>query len=200
MSKKILAALLIALISLFSFTSCKQAENKTTSSPGGTNASEQADSADEKDSGKSDKKDSADSSDSQDSKNSESSQSSEKDSSKESEQKWTSQKDGTVIKGSVTADVVGYGKSTTEDGVELIEQLIKSGLKNAKIISSEKSDSEVHYVVSGQKIGEKQTKFIDFRFVIEKSKGYLITLTAENQADLDTDISYITSNLSDLAK
>ena len=56
------------------------------------------------------------------------------------------------------------------------------------------------YDYSGQHIGSEKTEFIRFIYTVETGTGYLITVIAEKQADLDTDISYIRSNLAKLAK
>ena len=56
------------------------------------------------------------------------------------------------------------------------------------------------YDYSGQRIGTDKAEFIRFEFTVQKGTGYLVTVIAEKQADLDTDISYIMSNLAKLAK
>ena len=113
---------------------------------------------------------------------------------------WKKTDNGTVIKGDVRADVVKYGKATLDEGEQLIQQLAEGGLKGAKKIESKKSDTNVVYRYSGQRIGSDKTEYIQFEYIVQKGTGYLVTVIAENLSGLDTDISYILNNLASLAK
>lgn len=113
---------------------------------------------------------------------------------------WEPQKDGSYEKGDVSADVVRYGKTTLEEGEELIEQLAKGGLQKAKKLSADKSENSVVYKYSGTRLGQEEAEFIKFEFIIEKGTGYLVTVIAANEADMDADIAYLTDNLAKVAK
>ncbi|MBE6818996.1 MAG: hypothetical protein E7517_07575 [Ruminococcaceae bacterium] len=113
---------------------------------------------------------------------------------------WQRTKDGSVVKGEVTADVVNYGKTTVDEGEQLIKELVKAGLSKTKKLSSEKSDRVVTYKYSGKRIGNDDVEYIKFQFIVENGRGYLVTVIAQNQSDMDTDISYLTKNLAKLAK
>ena len=224
MRKKILAVLLIALIAAFALTACKSGENGTAGGGKITAAADASDST-EKGSGKTDAKESEsgekqttakggstekESADSQNGsgKSGETtaaggSGKSQKSTTKASESKtdgWKQKEAGTVVKGDVSVNVVKYGSATLDEGEELIQQLAKGGLRNAKKLASNKTKSTVVYDYSGQRIGTDKAEFIRFEFTVQKGTGYLVTVIAEKQADLDTDISYIMSNLAKLAK
>ena len=113
---------------------------------------------------------------------------------------WQSTKDGSVVKGEVTADVVNYGKTTVDEGEQLIKELVKAGLSKTKKLSSEKSGSVVTYKYSGKRMGNDDVEYIKFQFIVENGRGYLVTVIAQNESDMDTDISYLTKNLAKLAK
>ena len=225
MRKKILAVLLIALIAVFALTACKSGESGTAGGDGKTTAAAEAADNTEKGGGKTDAKESEsgekqttakggnsekESADSQNGsgKSGETtaaggSGKSQKSTTKASESKtdgWKQKEAGTVVKGDVSVNVVKYGSATVDEGEELIQQLAKGGLKNAKKLASNKTKSTVVYDYSGQRIGSDKTEFIRFEFTVQKGTGYLVTVIAEKQAGLDTDISYIMSNLAKLAK
>ncbi|MBQ6380075.1 MAG: hypothetical protein IJJ41_00545 [Clostridia bacterium] len=113
---------------------------------------------------------------------------------------WKKQKDGSYVKGKVSADVVRYGSADVDEGEELIKQLAKGGLEGEKKLSSEKGDSTVTYCYSGKRAGHDNTEFIKFEFIVEKGTGYLVTVIAEKEADMGTDIGYLTSHLAAVAK
>ncbi|MBR2591064.1 MAG: hypothetical protein IKE65_09110 [Clostridia bacterium] len=113
---------------------------------------------------------------------------------------WKKKKNGSYVKGDVRVDVVKYGSASLDEGEELIQQLAEGGLKGAKKLSNKRTDTSVIYEYSGQRIGSKETEFIRFEFTEQKGTGYLITVIAAKQADLNSDISYITDNLAKLAK
>ena len=100
---------------------------------------------------------------------------------------WESQKDGSY-------------ETTLEEGEELIEQLAKGGLQKAKKLSADKSENSVVYKYSGTRLGQEKAEFIKFEFIIEKGTGYLVTVIAANEADMDADIAYLTDNLAKVAK
>ena len=113
---------------------------------------------------------------------------------------WKQKEAGTVVKGDVRVNVAKYGSATLDEGKELIEQLAAGGLKNAKKLADKQTKSTVVYDYSGTRIGADKAEFVRFAFTVQKGTGYLITVIADKQADLDTDISYIMSNLAKLAK
>lgn len=113
---------------------------------------------------------------------------------------WQKQDDGSFHNGDVVADAVKYGKTDLEEGCELIEQLAKSGLKESKKISSETTSTTAVYVYSGTRISSDTTEFIKFEFIVQDGVGYLVTVLAPSEADLDCDISFITDNLAKVAK
>ncbi|MBR0415098.1 MAG: hypothetical protein IJI67_08515 [Clostridia bacterium] len=119
---------------------------------------------------------------------------------KEDTDGWQRTKDGSVVKGDVTADVVNYGKTTVDEGEQLIKELVKAGLSKSKKLSSEKSGSVVTYKYSGKRMGNDDVEYIKFQFIVENGRGYLVTVIAQNESDMDTDISYLTKNLAKLAK
>lgn len=201
MSKRILAVLLIALISLFSFTACKteskkgnnaKASNSAFSEENGGNSSSKS-GKDSEENGNGASKDSGGSSDSQSS--SDSAEGSSKNDG------WKQQEPGTVVKGDVKVNVVKYQSAKLSDGQQLIEELIKGGMNEIEeVISKQKSDNSVVYRVHGIRKSEKEPEFIKLQFVSKENTGYIVTVLAKTQSDMDTDISYILDNLKDLAQ
>lgn len=223
MRKKILAVLLIALIAVLALTACKADQAGTAGENGKTTAAQDAaqkgsETATDKNgkaadtTAKAGEKSAADAgSDASDSSAksgsttaaSGSADKSEKATTKASESKtdgWKQKEAGTVVKGDVRVNVAKYGSATLDEGKELIEQLAAGGLKNAKKLASNQTKTAIVYDYSGTRIGADKAEFVRFTFTVQKGTGYLITVIAEKQADLDTDISYIMSNLAKLAK
>ena len=197
MTKKVIAIVLVALIALLSLSACKGDAQKGNPSSAAS-ASEQSTGAGEKN-GTTAKND-AEQSES-DSKKSDAS-GKESTTSKQSKKTdgWEQQENGDIIKGDVKVNVVRYAGSSFKDGQELIDQLIEGGLKNSTVLSTEKTDKSLITKVSGTRIGSGNKEFVKFQFVLEGKKAYLVTVIAPSEKDLDADISYVLSNLVDLAE
>ena len=113
---------------------------------------------------------------------------------------WKKKENGSVVKGDVRANVAKYGKSDLAEGEELIKQLVEAGLKDAEKLGSKKTDNTIIYTFSGKRIGSDTTEYVKFEYIVQKGRGYLVTVIAANEADMNTDISYILNNLAALAK
>ena len=218
MQKKVLALLLAALIAALCLSACKKSEDKVNGesdvSVSGQEAGEVGENGADGGEGKSaaEKEGSADKGDGKTSaadagQTTAKADAGAKDAKGGSSSKggsdtsgWKKKDNGSYVKGDVRVDVVKYGSASLDEGKELIEQLAEGGLKGAKKLSNKGTDSSVIYRYSGQRIGSDKTEFIQFEYTVQKGTGYLITVVAAKQADLDADISYITDNLAKLAK
>ena len=211
MKTRVLALLLAGLLAVFSFTACKSAkpgenakENGTTASAeGGTTGTQSGKTTEGGD--KQAASDNAQGGDSGNTKSGtttaaggENAQASEQASDSKTGG-WKQQGGGKLTKGDVRVNVAKYDSTAIADGEELIQQLIKGGMKGAKVLSSEKTEKTVIYKVSGKRLGGTDAEFVKFQFVPKSGTGYLVTVFAGTQNDLDTDISYVLSNLKELA-
>lgn len=113
---------------------------------------------------------------------------------------WKKNDNGSYSNDKLTVDVSKYSGTSLNDGEELIKSLIKAGLRDTKIIANNKGDNSVIYIVSGKKKGSDKAQFFKLEYIQDSSTGYLITYTADNQSDLDSDLSYVTKNYKKLAR
>lgn len=196
MTKKVIAIVLVALIALLSLSACKGDAQKGNPSSAAS-ASEQSTGAGEKNgtTAKSDAEQSESDSKKSDASGKEST------TSKQSKKTdgWEQQENGDIIKGDVSVNVVRYNDSSLKAGQALIDQLVEAGMKDAKVLSSEKTEKSIITKVSGMRIGSSEKEFVKFQFVSEGKEAYLVTVIAKSEKDLDTDISYVLSNLDTLA-
>ena len=201
MNQRVLALLLVACIALFALSACKK--GGSAAGENGTTASQSTEAASKKGS-ETTTQAGEEAGENNGSSNSaeagEASTSATTEKSGKNTDGWQQQEGGNIIKGDVKVNVVKYGGTTLADGEQLIQELIEGGLDNAKILATQKSDNSVIYKASGTRIGSKTAEYVKFQFVLEKGTGYLVTVMAESEKGLDSDISYILSNLAALAQ
>ena len=190
MSKRVLAVLLIALISLFSFTACKSDNKKS----GNTNSSQSA-SADAENNAESDNDESGEAG----GKKSGSSSGSKKGVKNDG---WEQQEEtGTLVKGDIKVNVVEYSSADLKDGEKLLDELIEGGMDEIKeVLSKQKTEDSIIYRVHGKRINVEEPEYVKILFVSQENIGYVVTVLADTESDMDTDISYILSNLKEFVQ